>query len=810
MSSPGQPSYALVTTTDEFEAVCSKLIRDAKPFAWDIETSYDGDPREEAQLHPEENFPCGLSLTNALTWARSAALRFDNSEYNLDEERAAWAFYHVLMTGLGVAHGAKFEIRVMTRWFTEKIGHLLPDAPRCVHGFLTFPVRSCTMLESYAEADNLVHGLKDITWLNAHHKMLEITELWGKRTRREEKQMRFSELDPSDPKVVHYMCEDSLWSLWHHQRRYEKLKDFFIYQLEMAILPITCEMEDEGVRYDWNYMREGAQRAKTFKDRLALEVNNDLTTLVQQRDPAEQPIRINLGSWKQKSDVLYGKLGMTTRRKSRKTGNMSTDKVALKGLSMQYPVVKKMLNWSSLTKLHGTYLEVYEGDYSYAPDGRAHPSWLQHGVPAGRFAAAKPPVQQSPKKYHFELADGTVFDFNFRDAIVSPPGWYLIGFDYAQQEVRVLAGEAGETALVEAFAAGIDVHKFTASMMLGKPMEDITKDERDVGKTIGLALGYQMGVDGLADRLGITKPEAQALFDQYFGVFTRIKSYMERTIAGAKARGYIVTRFGRKVRIPDLESGERWKYMEGERTAGNAPIQGAGTGDYPKIAMVRSDKALRQAGLLDGVRMCMNMHDALYWYVRDDIPPAQVIRVLQPAVVFPVDGWPPIVAEWQAGRRWGSLSELELLGDGTVRVKTKDKPEVVAEVDGDPDEEPVAAAPVRWQPAAAARPASVAPAPAPVLVAGSPVLAEARPVIIRIPYMISQEQFGQLTQLIGAAAGYNPVTLVLPDGTVPLRDACGITPEFYQSRVEMLLPGAQVMWASVDNSALAAGLVLER
>lgn len=679
------PSYALVETTEEFEALCVKLISDGKPFGFDIETSYDGEFREEAQLHPEENFICGLSFTNAASWARYAPLRHDDYAGNLDNRRCAWAFWHVLQTGLGVAHGAKFELRTMSRWFTEQIGDLLPDAPRCVHGLLYFPIRSCTLLESYAEGANPSHGLKEITWLNFRHKMIEILELFPKMTKSQEKGMRFSSLNPREQKVIDYTCEDSLWALAHHYRRYDRLKDYFIYQLEMAVLPIVCEMEDEGLLYDWNLMREAAQHGQAFKDRLSTEISNNLTALVQARDPSAPPVRINLGSFKQVSEVLFDKLGYVTRRRT-KAGKMSTDKVAMKGLSKLYPVVKKMLNWKSLTKLIGTYLDKYEAAYSYAPDGRTHPSHLQHGVPAGRFAVANPPYQQSPKKYHFELEDGTVFDYNFRDAVVAPQGWYLIGFDYAQQEVRALAGEAGETALIEAFARGIDVHKFTAALMFGKRMEDVTKEERDVGKTLGLALGYQMGVDGLADRLGIPKPEAQALFDQYFGIFPRIRSYMDATVAGAKSRGYIMTRFGRKVMIFGLDSVDRRTYAEAERTAGNAPIQGAGTGDYPKIAMVRSDKALREAGMLNDVRLVMNMHDALYWYVRDTVPPAQVIRVLQPAVVFPVDGWPPIVAEWQLGRRWGSMREVEVLADGSLQLK-EEKEAPVEETDGDPEED---------------------------------------------------------------------------------------------------------------------------
>jgi DNA polymerase I-like protein with 3'-5' exonuclease and polymerase domains len=817
--SDSAPSYALLTVTEEFEQLCERLIAEGRPFGFDIESSYDGEPRSHAQLHPEENFPCGLSLTNSLAWARYAPLRHD-SGLNLDSERCARVFWKLLRTGLGVAHGAKFELRVLSRWFLEYLSDdaELGEEVRAANGY--FPVRSCTLLESYAEAANRSHGLKDITLHNFHHKMAEIFDLFPSNlTKKEQDRIRFSELDQNDPKVISYACEDALWALAHHLRRYPLVKDSFIYQLEMNVLPVVYEMEDEGVRYDWNFMRDGCARCSSFRDRLGTEVSNDLTALVQAKDPQAQPVRLNLGSPKQIGDVLYGQLGMVSRRRT-KSGKMSTDKVAMKGLSQQYPVVRKILTWKSLTKLQGTYLEVYEGEYSYAPDGRAHPSFLQHGVPAGRFAAAEPPVQQSPKKYHCELADGTTFDFSFRDAICAPPGWYILGYDYSQIELRVLAGEAGETALIEAFARGEDVHRKTAALMLGKPLGQVTDEDRQLGKTMNFALGYQMGVDGLADRLGITKDEAQRLFDQYFGVYTRIKAYMERTVAGAKSRGYVTTRFGRVVRIWEFLAAERYVYAEGERLAGNAPIQG-GAADYMKIAMVRARRALRQAGLTESVRLFLNMHDALDFYVRDDIPPAQVIRVLQPAVVFPVDGWPPMVAEWHAGRRWGSVRQLELLADGSVAVKQEEAPAPQGTTDGDPDEEDASPG-IRWSGAPAA-PASRLPSHssggaargaglwrgpdqpdrAAEPDAGTPDTPP-REVIITVTHMPTQAQYEEFCRM--AFPGPHPAVLRTPQGDVQLA-GCIITPA-HEPRVSMALGGASVAYASgsLDTSGLV-GLV---
>lgn len=830
------PSYAGVASEEEWEFLCLRVAQEARPFGFDIETSYEGEPRFHAQLHPEENFVTGISFTNAFTWARYGAMRHDHG-VNLDNTRCAVAFWSLLSTGLGVAHNAKFELRCLSRWFLKYLGDhpLLGEAVRKAKGY--FPVRSCTMLESYAEAANQTHGLKDITLANFGHKMAEIFDLFPKRyakngaerkmTKFEEDSIRFSELDQADPRVIAYACEDSLWALAHHYRRYPHMHDNFIYQLEMAVLPITVEMEDEGLLYDWNYMREGAARARTFLDRYSTEISNQLTELVQARDPAHPAIRINLGSSQQIAHVLYDLLGMVTRRKT-KGGKMSTDETAVAGLAKQYPVVRKIQNWKSLRKLIGTYLEVYEREYSYADDGRTHPNHIQIGVPAGRYAVSEPPYQQTPKKYHYELADGSLtFDFSFRNAIMAPPGWYILGFDYSQQELRVLAGEAQETALIEAFARGDDVHKLTASLMLGVALELLTDEQRQVGKTMNFALGYQMGVDGLADRLGISKEQAQTLFDQYFAIYSKIKAYMEQTVAASKAQGYVQTRFGRIVRIWEYQATERWKYAEGERLAGNAPIQGAGTGDYPKIAMVRARAALHKAGLADKVRLVMNMHDALEFYVRDDVPPAEVIRVLQPAVVFPVDGWPPIVAEWHAGRRWGSVSELEVMPDGSVRVKSKAKPAPApAQVaGGEPD--PGVPVPGDLQAGRGVRqgvPADPAPpgpgAPGPAAGGSAPGggngrdagagVGQSSRVIIKVPAMPSVEPFHQFMAMMKECYGPKHDTLLqTPDGVVALGQT-GLDPS-WAPQVSVVLGGAEVVWdaATADMSNLAFGIELE-
>lgn len=701
MPLPTAPNYALVTEADELLELTDLLIAESAPVAYDIETSYEGAPRPDAQKHPEENFICGFSLTNSLAWARAIPIGFESGP-NIDPRLAAECLWRISCAvdaegrPLLVSHNAIFEARCSARLFTRHLG----DHPefgqqvRASGGY--YPLRSDTMVEAYIEAAHQSYGLKALTKETFDHQMTEIAELFGdKLTQGQQERMQFHLLDVTDPKVRDYMCEDALWALAHHRRRFPLVTDpafhgYKMYAWDMRLLPVLCKMEDVGVRYDWNLMREWAARGKVFMDKLAGEILADLTVEM------GRPVAVNLSSPAQLSKLLYDDLKLPVKRRSDKTGKPSTDKLAIAKLAKTHPVAKKIQDWRGLKRLCvDNYLGKYEADYSYAPDGMAHPNFLPCAVITGRFASTRPAVQQSPKKYRYQLSSGESFEVNFRDCITVPPpgalgdsdlhGWYLLGFDFSQAELRAFAGEAGETALIEAFARGDDVHRTTAALMLGKPLSAVTDQDRSVGKTLNFAVAYGLGVDGLADRLQVSKDEAQQLFDAWSAAYPRIRAWTERTVTEAKRTGYTLSRFGRKHPIWEFRSTNPAIYAKGGRLAGNAPIQGAATGDVPRMAMVRADAALAAAGLADKVHLFLNVHDALEWYVRRDVPPEKVISVLEPAVIFDVPGWPPMVADWHLGLRWGSVKAVTVSTDGRVTV-TGAAPQIVS-WDGDDDPE---------------------------------------------------------------------------------------------------------------------------
>jgi DNA polymerase I-like protein with 3'-5' exonuclease and polymerase domains len=816
------PSSALLTDLAELEDRVKAVIAERKPFGFDVETGYHGESREGMSLRAEANMVVSFQFTNSLNWARAVPLAFDSAP-NVDNKAAAALFWQMLHATdddglpLGVAHGAVAELRWLSRFFLRNLHDhpLLGAAVVAARGY--FPVRSCTLLESFAEGENKSHGLKAATLANFGYQMRSLADLLtvviGRPpTEKEMNSVRFNVFDPADPEVCAYMCEDAVEALRHHLYRWPKVRNTFIYKLEMQVLPIVCEMADTGICYDWNLLRAKSAEIREFAEKLLAEVIEDFEALA----GARLASGFNFNSSKQLADLLYVQCGMPVMHHT-ESGAPSVDaKRALPQLAAKYPEVKKYLSWKRLHDLRLKFLDIYEGKYSWAADGRAHPSLLQHGTIAGRFSCEAPNYQQSPGEYHYELRSGERFDFNFRDALVATGpgtlpwwalvlqeagyagplepdqhGYYILGFDYSQIELRVTAAEAGVTALVEAFARGEDVHKLTASLMLGIAMSQVTKAQRkDTGKRMNFATVYGQTAGGMAQQLGIPVEAAEALFTAYHAAYPQLKPYSRSVIRQARRDGYVITKFGRKVRIWEFDNPSRRVQAAGERTAGNAVIQGPATGEYVKMAMVRALRALDRAGLSDRVRLIMNVHDALEFEVRGDVTPQEVIAALAPAVVYEVKGpgvpWPPMVADWHIGRSWGSVKEITVLEDGEICL-TSDLPEP----------EPKPAEPPLQEPA----PPVLEP-PARKWDAGPP-----RRVVIFLPASPAREQVLQLAGFLKSLPGENPVEIRMPDGSsIEAGFTCGLTPQDEgQASLAAGMP-ARVRW---DQDAEGAARLLD-
>src|SRR4029077_1664795 len=191
---------------------------------------------------------------------------------------------------------------------------------------------------------------------------------------------------------------------------------------------------------------------------------------------------------------------------------------------------------------------------------------------------------------------------------VAPPGAVLLTADYSQIELRLLAHLSGDPAFVEAFERGGDIHRQTAAVIFGVAQEQVAAEMRAQAKTINFATIYGQGPFALSRQLGITLDEAKRFIDHYFARFAGVRAWLDRTVAEARAKGYVETLFGRRRYIPELKDKNFNIRAFGERTATNSPLQGSAA-DLIKIAMIGIAGALRERGL--GSQMILQVHDEL-------------------------------------------------------------------------------------------------------------------------------------------------------------------------------------------------------
>ena len=666
-------NYGLVSSVSQFEAFVDRLLAAGSPFGFDLETGYDGPDTAKAAVQPDrpESKIVGFSFSGDPGWARYVSLAHDNSGQNVDQDAVAPGLWRLLSSGKGVAHNNKFEARWTARFFREWAagpGARTQEAEQiaATRGYVTW--HADTMLMSYVAAEYPSHGLKFLTQEVFGHEQAELLSLFPGLPKNRSKSLRFNALELT-PAVVSYACEDAAWTLALYQHFLPVVKDSMIYKTEMAIMPILARMEDFGIVFDWSGMDQASREVEAFLVAMRQQVMADLSALV------GHDVDINLGSPAQVGKVLYEELGLPVSNRTA-TGNPSTDAGTLGMLADRYPVVQTMLDFKEVSTLQTRYLTKFPAEFNYALDGRAHPNHMQAVVPSGRFSVNDPHYQTLPKKYRYEigtenesgLAAGSVvgvengkqvLDLNFRNFVGSPQGARIVGFDYSQVELRVLAGESGEPALLRAFESGADVHKATAALLFGVGVDQVSPEQRQRAKTGNFSLMYGAGPKNLSEQLRISLEEARELYDTYFRVYSSVGAWKESQIAFGRQHGYVRTKFGRKIVIREFDSPDSWIQAKGERLCVNAPIQGSAA-DYMKIAMVRADAAIKAAGLQDQVALVMNIHDALEFYVSDEIATADFIEVLSPAVSFPVSGWPPILAEWHEGQRWGEVADIDL------------------------------------------------------------------------------------------------------------------------------------------------------
>ncbi|MEA2702056.1 MAG: polymerase, partial [Actinomycetota bacterium] len=371
------------------------------------------------------------------------------------------------------------------------------------------------------------------------------------------------------------------------QRGLRRLHD----EVERPLVRVLARMEKSGVRVDVDFLRSIYDGLVTEGARLEEEI----------QELAGERFLVN--STLQLRRILFDKLGLQPQKKT-KTG-FSTDAASLEKLRGLHPIVGPLLRYREVEKLRSTYGESLLAEV--APDGRIHATFNQTVARTGRLSSDRPNLHNIP----IRTEEGR----RIRQAFLPAEGCRFLVADYNQIELRVIAHLAQDPGLIEAFATGQDIHRATAARLFAVDPGDVTLGMRSKAKMVSYGLAYGMESYGLGQRLGIPTEEAAQVLGAYFEAFPSVRSYMERTVAEARDRGYTETLFGRRRQIPELQSQNYRLRQAGERQAMNAGIQGLAA-DIFKVALVRLDLALDARRLSS--RLVLQVHDEVILEVPPD------------------------------------------------------------------------------------------------------------------------------------------------------------------------------------------------
>ena len=577
-------------------------LKKAERFAFDTETT---------GLDPLRADLVGLSfaVTPGQAWYVPVGHRYLGVPEQLPLESVLTAVRPLLTSSrhLKIGQNLKYDILVLSRAGVE-VAEPFYD----------------TMLAGYlANSAAKSHGMDSLAAELLDYRTISYSEVAGSGKNK----ICFDEVEVE--KATVYAAEDADITL----RLYEKLlpmvaeqrQESLFYEVEMPLLPVLVSMEMAGIRID-----------PEFLGGLSSELEKKLAVLEKQiHEMAGGPF--NIGSPKQLGEVLFERLGLSKGKKT-KTG-WSTDVEVLNNLADEHEIAAKILDYRSLAKLKGTYTDALP-KLIHPATGRIHTSFNQAVTATGRLSSSDPNLQNIP----IRTEEGR----RIREGFIPSEGCFLLSADYSQVELRILAHMADEPALKEAFARGEDIHRRTASEVLGLFPEMVTDEQRRQAKAINFGVIYGMSAFGLAKQLGIGRREAQQFIDTYFERYPGIRTFMDACIAEAREKLYVTTMLGRRCAIPEINSKNGSVRGYAERNAINYPVQGSAA-DIIKVAMVHIARRLATEGLK--TRMLLQVHDELVFdvpHMELEIVSVLVRQEMEGAVEISV----PLLVEVGSGHNW--------------------------------------------------------------------------------------------------------------------------------------------------------------
>jgi len=484
-----------------------------------------------------------------------------------------------------------------------------------------------TMIAHYLLEPDQRHKMDYLAEKYLNYKPVSIEKLIGKKGSKQGS-MRTVEIDL----IKEYAAEDADIT-WQLRKVFEPLlKETETQKLfdetEMPLVPVLASMETEGVKLDIPVLKEYSR-----------ELENDINNL-EKEIWSMAGRQFNIASPKQLGEILFDKLKITDKPRKTKTGQYSTGEDILVKLSYRHPIVEKILEYRSLTKLKSTYVDSLPLLVNKR-DGRIHTSYNQAVAATGRLSSNNPNLQNIPIR--------TERGREIRKAFIPRNEDYiLLSADYSQIELRIIAHLSQDYNMMEAFRKGMDIHTATASRIYGLPPVEITKEMRRMAKTVNFGIIYGISAFGLSERLGISRREAAEIIQSYFEKYPGIDAYMKKTIAFAREHGYVETLLGRRRYIANINSANAVVRGYAERNAINAPIQGS-SADMIKMAMINIFREIQKRKLK--TKMILQVHDELIFDVyKEEVE--EVKKLVEDKMLHALELDIPMEIDMNTGRNW--------------------------------------------------------------------------------------------------------------------------------------------------------------
>ncbi|MHC3897361.1 UNVERIFIED_CONTAM: DNA polymerase I [Wolbachia endosymbiont of Nasonia longicornis] len=406
------------------------------------------------------------------------------------------------------------------------------------------------------------------------------------------------------------------------QRLFQE-KLFTIYErFDRPLMKVIFDMEQNGILLNIQKLQELSDK---FEQLIAV-LENDIHNLAGEK--------FNIASPKQLSDVLFNKMELSKKKKS-KSGSYSTNSEVLEALEEEgTEIAGKILSWRHSSKLKGTYTDALIKQVDPL-DGRIHTSFSITVTATGRLSSSNPNLQNIP----IRSEEGSLI----RQAFIAPKGCKIISADYSQIELRLLAHVADVAAFKEAFANREDIHDITARQVFG--VREIGEQLRRKAKTINFGIIYGISPFGLAKRLGITFQEAAEYINYYFSCYPEIKVYTEKAVSIARQHGYVETLFGRRCFVRDINNKIPYLRQFAKRAAINAPLQGTAA-DIIRRAMIQLFDQLKTGKII------LQVHDELLVEVEDD-KVQETAKLMKNVMENAIEISIPLEVEIKISDNWG-------------------------------------------------------------------------------------------------------------------------------------------------------------